>query len=363
MDAIPPAASRTGTKTGAARYGPAGGYLQTAQVLNRAFNALLATSLVLVSAPLLALLYVLVWVTSGRPAIYRGTRLGLHRKPFTMYKFRTLVPDAEEQISAELLSSKHCLMTPLGRFLRDTRLDELPQLFNILKGDMDFVGPRPERPVIYEKFCRHIPGYDKRFSVRPALIGFSQLFTPHGSPKRIRTLVDNRLLARKQVLMWDAIVIALAAIAVLGTTLEKLRQAIRESVWEKHVRRRYVEKRGLTRIHLRRGTAVWTAPDGVEHRAQLTDLNEDAFLLRAGRRIEPPYPGTMALETKFRRHRRGPLRKRRALCRVEFFRESRRSEAEYEYVFRHQPISPLHYYLVHQYFLRLSVVDPGRLQP
>ena len=103
-----------------------------------------------------------------------------------MYKFRTLPVGAQKKIGSKLLSFRHCKLPFFSKFLRDTRLDELPQLFNIMKGEMDFLGPRPLRPEIYDHMCKGITNYDLRFNVRPGLVGYSQLFTPHSSPKRIR---------------------------------------------------------------------------------------------------------------------------------------------------------------------------------
>ena len=124
--------------------GVRGGYLRTSLFLNRAFNVCASLALVVLTLPLMAAIALLVLVTSGKPVFYRGVRLGLNKQPFTMIKFRTLVRDADQIIGPQLLTYRHKLLTPLGKFLRDTRLDELPQLWNVLRGDMSLVGPRPE---------------------------------------------------------------------------------------------------------------------------------------------------------------------------------------------------------------------------
>jgi lipopolysaccharide/colanic/teichoic acid biosynthesis glycosyltransferase len=153
------------------------GYSKASFIINTITNITLSTVLVFCSLPLLALVALVLRFKEGGPVFYRGVRLGMNKRPFIMYKFRTLVPGAESIMGAELLTrrlgSDQKLVTDFGKFLRDTRLDELPQLFNILKGDMDFLGPRPERPAIYERICKHIKGYDKRFDVKPGLIGYS----------------------------------------------------------------------------------------------------------------------------------------------------------------------------------------------
>lgn len=162
---------------GNTRTGILSGYLIRSSRINRMFNFILALSLIIISLPGSLIIYLIIRLVDGKPVFYRGIRLGLEKRPFFMYKFRTLKQGAEKEIGAALFSEsgKNNLETTLGRFLRSTRLDELPQLFNILRGDMDFLGPRPERPVVYEKYCRNIPGYDKRFSVKPGMIGYSQL--------------------------------------------------------------------------------------------------------------------------------------------------------------------------------------------
>ncbi len=115
--------------------------------------------------------------------IYKGRRLGKGKKIFTIYKIRTLSRNAERELGANLHVPNGKLESGFGRFLRATRLDELPQLVNIIRGDMDFVGPRPVRPEAYERYRQMIPNYDRTFLVRPGLTGYSQFFTPHSTPK------------------------------------------------------------------------------------------------------------------------------------------------------------------------------------
>lgn len=115
-----------------------------------------------------------VWLDSKGPALFKQERLGKHGKPFTMYKFRTMYINAEEN-GPQWAKADDERCTRLGRMLRKTRLDELPQLYNILKGDMSFVGPRPERQCFYELFETYIPGFRHRLLVRPGLTGHAQV--------------------------------------------------------------------------------------------------------------------------------------------------------------------------------------------
>jgi lipopolysaccharide/colanic/teichoic acid biosynthesis glycosyltransferase len=130
-------------------------------------------------------------VRDGGGFIYKGVRLGKGKKPFTILKIRTMVSDAEKRIGATLYDDNPSFLLWYGSFLRQTRLDELPQLINILRGDMSFIGPRPIRPALYENSLQDIINYDNRFITRPGLTGYAQFLTPYGTCKRIRAKVDN----------------------------------------------------------------------------------------------------------------------------------------------------------------------------
>ncbi len=130
-------------------------------------------------SPALLLVALVVRLTSAGPALYRGLRVGRAGQLFTMFKFRTLRQDAETRLAPylgpELTDLTATELTPVGRFLRQTHLDEVPQLWNVLKGDMSIVGPRPIRPLFFEGLCREIPQYWQRLVVRPGMTGFAQL--------------------------------------------------------------------------------------------------------------------------------------------------------------------------------------------
>lgn len=122
----------------------------------------------------MVIIAILIKLDSPGPAIFRQERLGKDGKPFTIYKFRTMYLDAEAD-GPQWAKRNDCRCTPLGRFLRHTRLDELPQLWNILKGDMSIVGPRPERACFYSKFETYIHGFCYRLLVKPGLTGLAQV--------------------------------------------------------------------------------------------------------------------------------------------------------------------------------------------
>jgi lipopolysaccharide/colanic/teichoic acid biosynthesis glycosyltransferase len=146
--------------------------------LLRAIDVVLAGSALVATAPLLALCALAVRL-SGRPILYRGARVGRFGATFTMYKFRTLKLGAEQRLGSrlgeELTRLTEVELTRAGVHLRRSKLDELPQLWNVLVGDMSLVGPRPIRPAFFEELCREIPAYWQRLVVRPGVTGFAQL--------------------------------------------------------------------------------------------------------------------------------------------------------------------------------------------
>jgi lipopolysaccharide/colanic/teichoic acid biosynthesis glycosyltransferase len=145
----------------------------------RGLDIALALVLIVVSLPFQLVIAVAILVTSGTPILYRGARVGLEGRVFTMLKFRTLSPDAETRLGPyleeELVRRTEAETTRLGRRLRATQLDELPQFWNVLLGDMSLVGPRPERPVFVKQFRTQVPHYMLRHKVRAGITGWAQV--------------------------------------------------------------------------------------------------------------------------------------------------------------------------------------------
>jgi lipopolysaccharide/colanic/teichoic acid biosynthesis glycosyltransferase len=144
----------------------------------RGLDLVIASFALALTLPLLLGVALATLVTSGRPVLYRGLRVGRGGRTFTMLKLRTLAPDAESRLGpyrgAELDRRTDGEVTRLGQWLRASQLDELPQLLNVLRGDMSLVGPRPVRPALLDELTRDIPNYWQRLVVRPGLTGFAQ---------------------------------------------------------------------------------------------------------------------------------------------------------------------------------------------
>jgi len=145
------------------------------RVVKRLLDISISVLFLVVISPLMLILALLVRFTSPGPVIYRQKRVGRKDHVFTIYKFRTMVNNAEAQSGPKWAEDDDPRVTPIGRFMRKTRLDELPQFFNVLKGDMSLVGPRPERPYFVDQFKQEIPLYGRRHRIRPGITGWAQV--------------------------------------------------------------------------------------------------------------------------------------------------------------------------------------------
>jgi lipopolysaccharide/colanic/teichoic acid biosynthesis glycosyltransferase len=182
--------------------------------LLRGLDLVIAGSLLALTAPLVGALMLLVFVTSGRPVLYRGLRVGRAGQMFTMYKLRTLSRDAEARLgpyqASALDERTSAEFTRVGRWLRTVHLDELPQLWNVVRGDMSLVGPRPIRPVFFEQLCEEIPQYWQRLVVRPGLTGFAQLRMARDMTWAEKLAHDLEWLADRSVGLYLRLIVATA---------------------------------------------------------------------------------------------------------------------------------------------------------
>jgi lipopolysaccharide/colanic/teichoic acid biosynthesis glycosyltransferase len=198
--------------------------------LLRALDVVLAIALLVPGAPVLAIAAIAIRLTSGSPVLYRGTRVGRAGHTFTMYKLRTLKPDAEQRLRGlqdrELDRLTETELTIVGRVLRATQLDELPQLFNVLQGDMSIVGPRPIRPVFFEELVADIPQYWQRLVVRPGLTGFAQLRMRRDTTWAEKLAHDLEYLADRSVGLYMRIVAA-TVLRLLGRMRGEVARGLR----------------------------------------------------------------------------------------------------------------------------------------
>lgn len=178
--------------------------------IKRPLDAILAAALLVAAFPLMGAIALVIRASGAGPVLLSQERVGLGRRPFRILKFRTMRENAEAATGPAWCAENDPRVTAVGRVLRPTHLDELPQLWNVVRGEMSLVGPRPERPHFVEQFEREIPGYAERFSVLPGITGLGQLRSGYDvsirSVKR-KTRYD-RLYVRRSGLALDAVLLA-----------------------------------------------------------------------------------------------------------------------------------------------------------
>lgn len=339
-----------------------GGYRKRRPRLDWLFEKALSLLLLTAALPLFVLLALVNKLRDGGSIFYRSPRLGREKKLFYMYKFRTQ-PTALATLRAkqrgEQPGNDH---NRLGRFLRDTRLDELPQFINVLKGEMTFLGPRPERPEIYEQHCRQLPNYDRRFAVKPGLMGYSQLFTPFGAPKRLRVAIDNTYAERDQLITFDLGVVVLT----LGYLTLGAIERFGHYLWMRLVLvRRFgkvIERRTLARVRPK-GVEVqlFEGEDEQGHfvgRTMLGDINERSMLVYTEEALDEG-PKFARLIIRRRQPFSSRLKVKTARCRATIYRVrevDHLAGPNYAYVLNYEPVSPFNRYLFDKYFTHLSIL-------
>ena len=191
----------------------------------RTLDVLLAGFFLIVLSPLIGLIALVLVLTSGRPLLYRGERVGRDGRIFHMLKFRTLRRAAEERLGPylgeELMLRTREGTTGLGRRLRAAQLDELPQLWNVLRGDMSLVGPRPIRPRFFEELANDLPAYWQRLVVRPGLTGFAQVRRGYETSMAEKLAHDLEWIADRSVPLYLRTLVA-TAVRIVGQTLRSL---------------------------------------------------------------------------------------------------------------------------------------------
>jgi exopolysaccharide biosynthesis polyprenyl glycosylphosphotransferase len=175
--------------------------------------------MVILVAPLVFVAALLIAAEGGGPVIYRQERVGLRGRTFTVYKLRSMAQDAEKNGKAQWAAKDDARITRVGRFIRRTRIDELPQLLNVLRGEMSFVGPRPERPEFVAMLTEQIPFYAVRHSVKPGLTGWAQVRYSYGATveQSVRKLEYDLYYVKNHTLVLDvAIMLETLRVVLLG---------------------------------------------------------------------------------------------------------------------------------------------------
>jgi len=168
--------------------------------VKRCFDFCAALAALIVLLIPMGIIALIIRIDSPGPAIYKQERLGLKGKPFTLYKFRSMVINAEAD-GARWATENDTRITKFGNFLRKARLDELPQLFNIIKGDMSVVGPRPEREVFYNEFDKYIVGFRQRLEIKPGLTGLAQIKGGYGLLPEEKIVYDVEYIKTRSFLL------------------------------------------------------------------------------------------------------------------------------------------------------------------
>ena len=193
-------------------------YSRSRDIGKRIFDLITASFLILALSPLLLLTSAVILLGSGRPILYSQLRVGLNGKTFRIYKFRSMRNDAEKD-GAVWASKNDSRVTRVGAFLRNTRIDELPQLYNVLKGEMSFVGPRPERPEFVDELRKQIQFYDARHRTKPGLMGWAQLKYSYGASiedTKEKLRYDLYYMKNHSILMDLLIIIQTVEVVLLG---------------------------------------------------------------------------------------------------------------------------------------------------
>ncbi len=183
------------------------GWLRT--YVKRSFDIVVATLLLILTLPILVAMALLISIESRGPVIYRQTRVGHGGKNFTLLKFRSMASNAEKDGKPAWASIGDARVTRVGRFMRRTRIDELPQLINVLRGEMSFVGPRPERPEFVEMLTQQIPFYAVRHSVKPGITGWAQVRYSYGATveQAVRKLEYDLYYVKNHTLLLDLLIL------------------------------------------------------------------------------------------------------------------------------------------------------------
>ncbi|HQO57927.1 MAG TPA: sugar transferase [Candidatus Omnitrophota bacterium] len=191
---------------------------KTYYIAKRALDFVLSVAAIIILSPLFLLTAFLIKLTSKGPVIFTQTRVGKDGRLFKIFKFRTMKVDAEKETGPVWAAKDDPRLIPVGKFLRKSHMDEIPQFFNVLRGEMSVIGPRPERPEFVAELKEKIPGYEKRLSVKPGITGLAQVWHRYDETiKDVRKKIKYDLLYIKKVCLWTDLQIFLRTFRVVLT--------------------------------------------------------------------------------------------------------------------------------------------------
>lgn len=187
-------------------------------ILKRNFDIVLSIVALILFSPIFLTIFLAIRLSGGKQAIFSQTRIGRGGKPFTLYKFRSMRPDAESDGAPQMATDNDERITRIGRFLRNHHLDELPQLWNVLRGDMSFVGYRPERQIFIDLIMQHDSSYRQLFQLRPGLFSYATLYNGYTDTMEkmlIRLRMDLDYMNRRNFFI-DLKIIGLTAFSIIS---------------------------------------------------------------------------------------------------------------------------------------------------
>ncbi|SDE32118.1 sugar transferase [Rhodospira trueperi] len=306
---------------------------------------IVACGLLILASPIMLMVAITLYFAQGSPVIYSGRRIGQFGQDFLIRKFRTLENGAEQRVRGQVLQARSNDVTPLGRYLRATRIDELPQLWNVAMGEMSLFGPRPIRHAFFHEHRDILPCIVERPPYKPGLIGPVQLYMPHGASQRIRYRFFRHLYLRPNVEPPNSFRLAAlcgGAMARLGVSLLMHHSA--PGAWLTHDRRQSYRCKTEGRVTLTRHgadgekTVIGNVLDIDDHACTLTSVD---VALSAG--------DVVVFEV--RRKRRGLWQIRSARCRVVRVNPLNRPGTKHEVLVFFEPASDVGQYVLERYIL------------
>jgi len=203
------------------------------QAMKRLMDILISLTGIILSSLIMVVVGIIVRLYDGHPAIYKQVRVTRGGKLFTLYKFRSMRPNAEEDGVARLTSMGDDRVTPIGRFIRKSRIDELPQLFNVLSGSMSIVGPRPERPEIAEQYEEIYPNFAFRTKVKAGITGFAQVYGRYNTSPEEKLFLDIMYIETFSILEDIRLILQTVKVLFQGESTEGVDDGLTTAMWER----------------------------------------------------------------------------------------------------------------------------------